>query len=190
MDFRQWSRWAKEQTIVADDNSVDTDAIQDAAVTLAKIENITADTILGRLTTDGVAQELTVAQVATLIASAVASELNITSGTYTPTLTNNTNLDSSTANEARYLRSGSIVFVTGSADVDATAAANTILEISLPISSTFSAGDQCGGAAHSSTSPDGAGIAANTSNNTANMIWAATTLTSHTMFYAFSYEVI
>ena len=43
------------------------DYISDATITLGQIQDITADRILGRITTDGVATELTAAQVRTLL---------------------------------------------------------------------------------------------------------------------------
>ena len=62
-DIREWTKWMRDQVLSADDDSVATVTIQDEAVTYAKIQDVTADRILGRLTTDGVVTELTAAQV-------------------------------------------------------------------------------------------------------------------------------
>ena len=66
-DLREWSVWMRDQVITADDDTVTTSAIQDDAVTYAKIQDVAADRILGRLTTLGVVSELTAAQLVTLL---------------------------------------------------------------------------------------------------------------------------
>lgn len=53
-------------TDIADD-AVTTTKLVNSAVTLSKLADLTADRIIGRLTTDGVAQELTPAQVVALL---------------------------------------------------------------------------------------------------------------------------
>jgi hypothetical protein len=70
-------------------------------------------------------------------------------GTYTPTLTIVSNVNSATANRARWSRVGNIVTVLGSLDFDATVA-NTLasaLEISLPVPSLIPAVDDLSGSA-------------------------------------------
>ncbi|HYD02006.1 MAG TPA: hypothetical protein VEB22_12330 [Phycisphaerales bacterium] len=72
----------------------------------------------------------------------------VLSGTYTPTLTNSTNVASSTAYPAVYMRVGNVVTVAGACDIDPTAGATlTTLQISLPIASNFTASTQCHGVA-------------------------------------------
>ncbi|WP_276483552.1 SGNH/GDSL hydrolase family protein [Paraflavitalea pollutisoli] len=59
----------------------------------------------------------------------------ITSGTYTPTITNGTNIESSTAFQCNYMRVGSVVTVSGQVNIDPTAAVtSTVIELTLPIS--------------------------------------------------------
>jgi hypothetical protein len=71
----------------------------------------------------------------------------ITSGTYTPTLTNVTNVSSSTAFVCNYIRVGAIVYVSGFVTIDPTTAAGTSTElgISLPIASAFVGGAEASG---------------------------------------------
>lgn len=71
----------------------------------------------------------------------------ITSGTYTPTLTNVTNISTSSAFLANYIRVGSIVFVSGNVTIDPTTASGTPTElgISLPIASSFTGGSEAAG---------------------------------------------
>jgi len=66
-DLREWTRWCRDQILSADDDSVSTATIQDKAVTYVKIQDVTADRILGRLTTIGDVTELTAAQLVTLL---------------------------------------------------------------------------------------------------------------------------
>jgi len=66
-DLREWTRWCRDQILTAGDDTVATATIQDEAVTYAKIQDVAADRILGRLTTAGVVSELTAAQLVTLL---------------------------------------------------------------------------------------------------------------------------
>lgn len=61
------------------------------------------------------------------------------SGTYTPTLTNEVNTTSSSANSCTYIRIGSIVTVYGSFTIEPTAGGNTQIGISLPVASDLAA---------------------------------------------------
>jgi hypothetical protein len=75
---------------------------------------------------------------------------NVYSSTYTPTLTNSTNVAASTTGACQYMRVGNVVTVSGQISVDPTAAAVlTVLLISLPIASTFSSSRSAGGSAAS-----------------------------------------
>lgn len=63
---------------------------------------------------------------------------NIVSGTYSPTITNNSNMTSSTLRGARYIRVSDVVYVTGDVSIAVTAAVSTVgFSISLPVASTF-----------------------------------------------------
>jgi hypothetical protein len=64
-----------------------TATIANQAVTYAKIQNVTADRLLGRITTTGTAQELTATQVRTLLNVADGATANV--GTVTSIATNN-----------------------------------------------------------------------------------------------------
>lgn len=66
-NIREWDRWCRQQQIQADDDSVATATIQDEAVTYAKIQEVAADRILGRLATAGVVTELTAADLVSLL---------------------------------------------------------------------------------------------------------------------------
>jgi hypothetical protein len=63
---------------------------------------------------------------------------NVTSATYTPTLTNVTNITSSVFRGARYIRVGDQVSVSITIDVETTGAGGTQIDFTLPIASDFS----------------------------------------------------
>lgn len=70
------------------------------------------------------------------------------SGTYTPTLTNTTNVAASTAFECQYMRVGNVVTVSGQISLTPTAAsAATALGITLPIAADIVGGRNLGGTA-------------------------------------------
>lgn len=120
------------------------------------------------------------------------SDTNITSGVYTPTLTNVANLDGSTAFECQYLRVGSTVTVSGKVSIDPTlAATSTQLGISLPIASNIGAQEDCAGAAFASgIAAQGAAILGDAANNRAQMEFISADLTNQPMYFSFSYQVI
>ena len=70
----------------------------------------------------------------TQIATTAFVQANSSSGTYTPTLTNTTNVSSSTLNAAYYVRNGNIVTVTIAVQLTLTATTETVFTFSLPIS--------------------------------------------------------
>lgn len=113
------------------------------------------------------------------------------SGTYTPTLTNTTNLTGSTAYVCQYMRVGNVVTVSGRVDVDPTIAGSAVLGISLPIPSNFANSNECGGVAFASgIAGQGAAILADATNNRATMQWIAADITNQPMFFSFTYLVI
>src|SRR5690242_16967065 len=74
-----------------------------------------------------------------------------TSGFYTPTLTNVTNLSASTVYDAQWMRNGNVVTVGGRLDVDPTIAGPTALGISLPIPSNIAGLEGAVGTANGSS---------------------------------------
>ena len=121
----------------------------------------------------------------TIIAAGLAS------GTYTPTLTNTTNLDASTAYQCQYIQVGATVVVSGKVDVDPTAAVSTVLGISLPVASNLGAvEDLCGSAAASGIAGQSAALLGDATNNRATMEWIAINLTNQPMYFTFVYQVI
>jgi hypothetical protein len=78
------------------------------------------------------------------------------SGTYTPSLTNGTNMAASTAQPLQYMRVGNTVIVGGYVGIDTTSAGATTtgMRMSLPVASNFTTSTDAGGAG---TAPVGGG---------------------------------
>jgi hypothetical protein len=73
----------------------------------------------------------------TAVTAPAATDGNVFSGTYTPTLTNVTNVASSTSAVCQYIRVGDVVTVSGVIVIDPTATGLIQVDISLPIASNF-----------------------------------------------------
>lgn len=186
-------------TILADTSTIDltysdatpsiTAAVIADSISNTLLANMADSTMKGRAVGAGTGDptDLSLAQIAAIVAAA-----NIGApGTYTPTLTNVTNLDGSTAQLSHYVRLGSMVIVMGFAGVDPTAAGSTELGISLPIASNFAANTQLiGVAAALAISGQSAGILADVTNDRARMIWNAVDTTNNNMFYLFMYLIV
>jgi hypothetical protein len=114
-----------------------------------------------------------------------------TSGTYTPTLTNATNLATSTAFLCHYLRVGDVVTVAGRVTVDPAAAGLCVLGMSLPVASNFGALTNCGGvAACADVAGFSAAVRASGPNDYVEIAWTAVDTASRDLFFTFTYRVI
>jgi hypothetical protein len=120
-------------------------AYLDTAVTVAVVGEATSGKVCDTVSWSGSKKDIT------FISSNFNNtfiEDDIRSGTYTPTLTNTTNLDASAAFVTQYMRVGSVVTVSGKVNMDPTATGNTILGMSLPFSSDISGAEQVAGVLH------------------------------------------
>jgi hypothetical protein len=104
-----------------------------------------AESIAGDVNVGGLVSAVGLQTSRTAVTAPAASDGNVFSGTYTPTLTNTLNVAASTAVTCQYMRVGKVVTVSGQVNIDATATGDTVLGVSLPIASNFGAGRQCGG---------------------------------------------
>jgi hypothetical protein len=114
-------------------------------------------------------------------------------GTYTPTLTNTTNVAASTSGVCNYMRMGSMVHVSGVISIDPTAGtASTVLGISLPVASNFAAnGDLGGTAACVEVTGYSAGIYADSTNDRATLQFVtAADAANRVWAFSFMYRVI
>jgi len=127
-------------------------------------------------------------------AGAVTGATNqyIASGTYTPTLTNVTNVAASTARLCTWSRLGNSVTVSGQLDIDLT---TTLLAsevgMSLPIPSALTTAFQLGGTANSTSSQSIWGIQADATNDRAKFkATGIVPVTNDTYTFLFQYEVL
>lgn len=124
---------------------------------------------------------------------AIVNDTGLAHGTYTPTLTNVTNVAASTAYECHYTRVGNQVTVFGKVDIDQTAAGAFEVGISLPIASNFAAVTDLSG---SGVSINSAGISdapymeADTTNDRASFKGNDTDIANHAHYFQFMYTVI
>lgn len=138
-----------------------------------------------------VAATLTAGDGISVTNAAGAITLATTSGLYTPTLTNTTNVAASTAYECQYARIGDVVIVSGKVDVDPTAAASTVLTISLPVASNLANPEQLAGTAFCpAIAGQGAAIVGDATNDKALMWWVAVDITNQPMYFTFMYQVV
>ena len=115
---------------------------------------------------------------------------NLASGTYTPTLTNSTNVSASTAYAAQYSRVGNTVTVSGEVDIDPTTTLTlTVLGVTLPISSAIANTYEVAG-----TSADelntAARVAGNVANDRAEIRFTPVDVTNRRFSYTFTYQIL
>jgi len=118
----------------------------------------------------------------------------IASGTYTPTLTNGSNVTASTAYACQWLRVGNVVTVSGKVDIDPNlTSTSTQLGISLPIASTTAAAQNLAGTAvgdNGSALANAAQIFADTTNNRANLAFWSSSTANAAWSFTFTYVVL
>ena len=112
------------------------------------------------------------------------------SGTYSPTLFLTTNVASATIDGPfTYMRIGNIVSVAGSIQIDPTAAANTVLGISLPIASDFTTAIDGTGNGTSQLINCAGNLAADTTNNRMTLTFQSPVTTNAAWRVVFMYEI-
>lgn len=117
------------------------------------------------------------------------------SGTYTPTaVSTNTNVASVTFSECQYMRVGLAVTVSGQLAITATTAAtDTIVKISLPIASNFSASRNLAGVGSSLTTPyavNNIAIMADATNDCVELRLRPSVNTALNYNFSFTYRII
>lgn len=121
----------------------------------------------------------------------VRSDLTLATGTYTPTVSATTNVDSTTPKLTNWTRNNDMVTVSGYLDVDTTAAASTStsLQLSLPVASDFAAIEDCGGSGAGNSVNEAVFIAGNIANNTAVLNWLSASTGVRAISFHFTYRV-
>jgi hypothetical protein len=131
--------------------------------------------------------------VAQIPLSTLFTDANVTSGTYTPTITNGANVASSTGRKTHWHRIGDEVFVEGTVDVTATAGATiTAFNISLPtgISTFGSVYDLSGHMGVTASTGTSGGISADTGSGNASVSYYAPGTATFSIGFSFSYTYV
>ena len=113
----------------------------------------------------------------------------IASGTYTPTLTNVTNVAGSTAYSSMYMRIGNLVHVDAIMEIDPTATGLCRVGISLPIASNFAAATDCNGVVVQ-TNGDAGQIIADATNDRADLYIVASNAANLGYRAQFTYRIL
>jgi hypothetical protein len=166
------------------------EAVLDADLpsTIARDTEVTAAVAAHEGASDPHTQYTTAAEVLSAITAALT---NVTSGTYTPTLTNTTNLDATTAFQCQYIRIDNTVFVSGKVDIDPTAAGVTVdMGMSLPIASNFGSAEDCAGTGFCTAVQQGAAILGDATNDRARWVFLVNDTANRSFYFSFGYQVI
>jgi hypothetical protein len=119
-----------------------------------------------------------------------AQAVVVSSGTWTPTLTNTTNIAASTAYACQYLRVGNTVSFSGKFSLDSTSTGDTVMGMSIPIASAFSQEFHAGGVAASYAVQQSAAIFADATNDRLTIRLTITDTTNRDWFFSGSYQII
>jgi hypothetical protein len=120
-----------------------------------------------------------------------SSKLSGTTNTYTPTITNVTNVTSSAPTLCNYMRVGNMVIVYGRVDLNITSAEAVFIGISLPIASAFVAETDLHGTSSSDLNNISAGaVYADATNDRAQLTAVSSSTGSHTVYFSFMYTVL
>lgn len=128
------------------------------------------------------------------VTAPAATDGNVFSGTYTPTLTNVTNVAAAVPSVAQYMRVGNVVTVSGRLQVDPTAGGLFDLSMSLPIASAMTDASQISGTAAAldpSENAGGAGAIYGDPANDVAVLRRTTVLSGNATYsYHFTYQVL
>ena len=113
------------------------------------------------------------------------------SGTYTPTLTNGTNIASSSPQVMQFMRVGNTVTVGGYINIDTTATGASSLRMSLPVASNFTSSVDAGGVGSrpSTAANDSWNMYANSATDDIQIDGYSTTTAAENLFITLVYQV-
>lgn len=113
-------------------------------------------------------------------------------GTATPTLTNTTNITSSTAYDVRYIRVGDVVYVAGSVDIRATATGAVELRMTVPVTtSSFGTDKDADGVGSATDKANGSlGIMAVSGTQVVAFKFVADDTSDHNYRFEYSYTIL
>lgn len=150
----------------------------------------TQNRLIGQYGTDGHIGHITVGSGLDLTSGILTATVTAVSNFWTPTLTNNTNISSSTAYLCKYMRVGDVVTCSGKVTVDPTAAGLCELSITLPIASATSVDYEVAGTgACAEVAGFCAAIKGVPASDVAMLTWTAVDTASRDVFFHFTYSI-
>jgi hypothetical protein len=128
----------------------------------------------------------------TNVTAPAAGDGNVFSGTYTPTLTNTTNIAASTAAVCQYMRVGNVVTVSGQVSIDPTATGRIVMGMTLPIASALSGATQLGGTfvAAGVTTVNLGSVSGDATNDRATFDGVVADTANRIYYFSFTYQVL
>lgn len=116
----------------------------------------------------------------------------IQSGTYTPTATGVSNVDSATGQICQYTRIGSIATVYGWCLIDPTATGSTVIRMTLPVASNFGNSGQANGVTTNTDSLAGGDgtLRSDATNDEVELTFIATSTSPSIQYFTFSYQIL
>jgi len=128
----------------------------------------------------------------TAVTSPAATDGNVFSGTYTPSLNNTTNVASSTAAVCQYMRVGNVVTVSGTVTIDPTATGRIVMGFSLPIASAIAGANEVGGtfASSGTTTVNVGSVTGDATNDRATFDGIANDAASRVYGFSFTYRIL
>lgn len=115
---------------------------------------------------------------------------SVSSGSYTPTLTNVTNVAASTAYDTAWMQVGSTVNVGGRVQIDPTATGSISLGMTIPVASNFGAIADVGGTFQSANGAIIGVLSADTVNDRFTLTGTSTTTAATNCYFNVTYKVI
>lgn len=116
----------------------------------------------------------------------------VSTGSYTPSLTNTTNVAASVAHPTRWTRIGNLVHVSGQVEIDPTEASGTFtqLDISLPVASNFTSQYDGDGTANiiATTTAGGMALRAEAATDVMNFYWWADAANAGSTGFVFQFD--
>lgn len=120
----------------------------------------------------------------------ILSKLDYFGSTYTPTLSNITNISASIAYVCQYTKIGNIVTVSGKVDITPTATGAFDIRMTLPISTTFTATEQAGGTTHDTLDQSGVLFADTSTPGKIRMQGSFNTTSARSWWFTYTYRLV
>jgi len=123
------------------------------------------------------------------LSNVLLPKLDYFGSTYTPTLSNISNISSSTAYECQFTKINNVVTVSGKVDITPIGLGNFDLRITVPILTTFTDNSEAGGTAHDPVDQS-ACVQSQPTGSTVRMQGVITGLAARSWWFTFTYRIV